>query len=156
MFVCLLNVNRNSDVGAIAPTGWEANGEECKEVNANLSERRFQDLSTQIATQRLRKVEGTMNFESNEFSIPDLTESEIATFFTDEGETEALSSPVDLPAGYRNSKAEDKVASLSRYGLQLSELQLERLRINGIPEKTRVQTEWNVRVWKDLPRRNSS
>ena len=97
-----------------------------------------------------------MNFESNEFSIPDLTESEIATFFTDEGETEALSSPVDLPAGYRNSKAEDKVASLSRYGLQLSELQLERLRVNGIPEKTRVQTEWNVRVWKDLPRRNSS
>ena len=73
-----------------------------------------------------------MNFESNEFSIPDLTESKIATFFTDEGETEALASPVDLPAGYRNSKAEDKVASLSRYGLRLSEPQLERLRINGI------------------------
>ena len=113
MFVCLLNVNRNSDVGAIAPTGWEANGEECEEVNANLSERRFQDLSTQIATQKLRKVEGTMNFKSNEFSIPDLTESEIVTFFTDEGETEALASPMDLPAGYRNSKAKDKVASLS-------------------------------------------
>ena len=28
-----------------------------------------------------------MNFESNKFSISDLTESEIATFFTDEGET---------------------------------------------------------------------
>ena len=50
MFVCLLNVNRNSNVGAIAPTGWEANGEECEEVTANLSERRFQDLSTQIAS----------------------------------------------------------------------------------------------------------
>ena len=97
-----------------------------------------------------------MNFESNEFSIPDFTESEIAKFFNDEGETEALASPVDLPPGYRNSKAEDKVASLSRYGLRLSEPQLERLRINGIPEKTCVQTEWNVRVWKDLPRRNSS
>ena len=47
-------------------------------------------MPTQIATQKLRKVEGTMNFESNEFSIPDLTESEIATFFTDEGETVAL------------------------------------------------------------------
>ena len=54
------------------------------------------------------------------------------------------------PAGYRNSKAEDKAASLSaRYGLPLSEPQLEQLRINGIPEKTRVQTEWGVRVWKD-------
>ena len=31
-----------------------------------------------------------MNFESNEFSISDLTESEIATLFTDEGETETL------------------------------------------------------------------
>ena len=80
MFVCLFNVNRNSDIGAIAPTGWEANSEECEEVNANLSERSFQDLSTQVATQELRKVEDTMNFESNEFSIPDLTESEIATF----------------------------------------------------------------------------
>ena len=70
--------------------------------NANLSERRFQDLPAQVATQELRKVEGiaTMNFESNEFNIPDLTESEIATFFTDEGETE------------------DKAASLSRYGLR--------------------------------------
>ena len=106
MFVCLLNVNRNSDIGAIAHTGWEANGEECKEVNAHLSERRFQDLSTRIATQKLRKVEGTMNFTSNEFSIPDLTESKIVTFFTNEGETEALASPVNLPAGYRNSKAE--------------------------------------------------
>ena len=50
MFVYLINVNRNSDVGAIAPTGWEADGKECEEVSANLSERRFQDLSTQIAT----------------------------------------------------------------------------------------------------------
>ena len=55
MFVCLLNVNRNSDVGAIAPTGWEANGKECEEVNAKLSERRFQDLSTQIGTQKLER-----------------------------------------------------------------------------------------------------
>ena len=117
MFVCLLNVNRNSDVGAIAPTGWEANSEECEEVNANLSERKLQDLSTQITTQKLRKIEGTMNFKCNKFSIPDLTESQIATFFTNEGETEALASPVDLPAGYRNSKAEDKAASLLRYGL---------------------------------------
>ena len=70
-------------------------------------------MSTQVATQELRKVEGTMNFKSNEFNIPDLTESEIATIFTDEGETETLASPMDLPAGYRNSKAEDKVASLS-------------------------------------------
>ena len=54
-----------------------------------------------------------MNFESNEFSISDLTESEIETFFTDEGETETLVSPMDLPAGYRNSKTEDKAASLS-------------------------------------------
>ena len=70
-----------------------------------LSERNFQDLSTQVATQELRKVKDTMNFESNEFSIPDLTESEIATFFTDKGETEAIAPPVDLrPAGYRNSK----------------------------------------------------
>ena len=68
-FVRLLNVNRNSDIGAIAPTGWDANSEECEEVNANLSERSFQDLSTQVATQELRKVEDTMNFESNEFSI---------------------------------------------------------------------------------------
>ena len=75
MFVRLLNVNRNSDVGAITPTGWEANSKVCEEVNANLSKRRFQDLSTQ----ELRKIEDTMNFKSNEFSIPDLTESEIAT-----------------------------------------------------------------------------
>ena len=27
---------------------------------------------------------------------------------------------------------------------------MEQLRINGIPEKTRAQTEWAVRVWKDL------
>ena len=92
----LLNVNRNSDIGTIAPTGWEANSEECEEANANLSERRFQDLSTQVATQELRKVEDTMNLESNEFSIPDLTKSEIVTFFTDKGETEALAPPVDL------------------------------------------------------------
>ena len=92
----LLNVNRNSDIGTIVPIGWEANSKECEEVNANLSERRFQDLSTQVATQELRKVEDTMNFESNEFSIPDLTESEIVTFFTDEGKTEALAPPVDL------------------------------------------------------------
>ena len=111
----LLNVNRNSDIGAIAPTGWEANSKECEEVNPYLSERRFQDLSTQVATQELRKVEDTMNFESNEFSIPDLTKSEIATFFTNEGETEASASPMGLSAGYRNSKAEDKAASLSRY-----------------------------------------
>ena len=78
--MCLLNVNRNSDIGAIAPTGWEAYSKECEEVNAYLSERRFQDLSTQVATQKLRKVEDTMNFESNEFSIPHLTKSEIATF----------------------------------------------------------------------------
>ena len=39
MFVGLLNVSKNSDIGAIAPTGWEANSEECEEVNANLSER---------------------------------------------------------------------------------------------------------------------
>ena len=71
-FVHLLNVNRNSDIGAIAPTGWEANSEECEEVNANLSKRRFRDLSTQ----ELRKVEDPMNFESNELSIPEL---EIAT-----------------------------------------------------------------------------
>ena len=31
-----------------------------------------------------------MNFESNEYSISDLTESEIATFFTNEDETETL------------------------------------------------------------------
>ena len=99
-FVRLLNVNRNSDIGAIAPTGWEANSEECEEVNANLSERSFQDLSTQVATQELRKVEDTMNFESNEFSIPDLTESEIVTFFTDKGEMEALAPPV-RPTTYR-------------------------------------------------------
>ena len=58
-FAYLLNVNRNSDIGAIAPTGWEANSEECKEVNASLSERRFQDMSTQVATQELTKVEDT-------------------------------------------------------------------------------------------------
>ena len=82
----------------------------CGEVNANLSERRFKDLSTQVATQELRKVEDTRNFESNEFSIPDLTESEITTFFTgDEGETEALAFPMHLrAAGHRNSKAEGK------------------------------------------------
>ena len=67
-------------------------------------------MSSQAATQELRKVEDTMNFESNEFSIPDLTES---TFFTNEGETETLASPMDLPAGYRNNKAEDKAATLS-------------------------------------------
>ena len=59
MFVGLLNVSKNSDIGAIAPTGWAANSEECEEVNANLSERRSQDLSTQVATQELRKVEGS-------------------------------------------------------------------------------------------------
>ena len=54
-----------------------------------------------------------MKFESNDFNIPDLTESEIATFFTDEGEMEALASPMDLrPAGYRNSKVKDMAASL--------------------------------------------
>ena len=31
----------------------------------------------------------------------------------------------------------------------MSELQLEQLRMNGIPEKTRAQTKWGVRVWKD-------
>ena len=56
---------------------------------------------------------------------------------------------MDLPAGYRKSKAEDKAASLLRYGLPLSESQLEQLRINGIPEKTHAQTEWGVQVWKD-------
>ena len=76
----LLNVKRNSDIGASAPTGWEANSEVCKEVNAYLSERRFHDLSTQVATQEIRKVEDTMNFKCNELSIPDLTRSEIATF----------------------------------------------------------------------------
>ena len=81
MFVCLLNVNRNSDVGAIAPTGWEANGEECEEVNANLSElKKVPRFVHSNSHSKLRKVEGTMNFESNEFSIPDLTESEIAAF----------------------------------------------------------------------------
>ena len=70
-------------------------------------------MSTQLATQELRKVEDTMNFESNKFSIPDLTESEITTFFTDKGEMKALASLMDLPAGYRNSKAEDKAGSLS-------------------------------------------
>ena len=150
-FVRLFNVNRNSDIGAIAPTGWEAKSEECEEVNTNLSERSLQDLSTQVATQELRKVEDTMNFESNEFSISDLTELEIVTIFTDKGETKALAPFVDLrPAEYRNSKAEDKAASLSaRYGLPLSEPQLEQLRINGIPEKTCAQTEWGVRVWND-------
>ena len=55
-----------------------------------------------------------MNFESNEFSISDLTESEIVTFYTNKGKTEALvSSSMDLSAGYRNSKAEDKVANSS-------------------------------------------
>ena len=103
MFVRLFNVNRNSDICAIAPTGWEANSEECEEVNANLSERRYQDLSTQVSHSRTQKVEGTMNFESNEFSISDLAESKIATFFTDEGEMETLASPMDLPAGYRNT-----------------------------------------------------
>ena len=48
-FMRLFNVNRNSDIGAIAPTGWEVNSEECEEVNANLSERRYQDLSTQVS-----------------------------------------------------------------------------------------------------------
>ena len=100
----LLNVNRNSDIGAIAPIGWEAYSEECEEVDDSLSERRFQVLSTQVATQELRKVEGTMNFKSKEFSIPDLTELEIATFFTNEGEMEALASIMELPAGYRNGK----------------------------------------------------
>ena len=52
MFVRLFNVNWNSDIGAIAPTGCEANSKECEEVNANLSERRYQDLFTQ----ELRKV----------------------------------------------------------------------------------------------------
>ena len=28
-------------------------------------------------------------------------------------------------------------------------MQLEQLRMNGIPEKTRAQTEWGVRMWKD-------
>ena len=132
----VLNVNRNSDIGAIASTGWEANSKECKEVNANLSDKSFQDLSTQ----ELRKVEDTMNFESNKISIPNLTELEIATFFTNKGKMEALASPMDLLAGYRNSKAEDKAASLSQYVLPLSEQQLEQLRINGIPEKTRALT----------------
>ena len=114
MFVRLFNVNWNSDIGAIAPTGCEANSEECEEVNANLSERRYQDLSTQVATQELRKVEGTMNFESNEFSISDFTESEIATFFTNKGETEILAFPaMDLPTGYRNT-AEDKAVIVYR------------------------------------------
>ena len=54
-----------------------------------------------------------MNFESNEFSISDFTESDIATFFTNKGETEILAFPaMDLPTGYRNT-AEDKAASLS-------------------------------------------
>ena len=60
--VCLLNVNKNySDVGAIAHTGWEANGKDCEEVSANLSERNFQDLSTQI----LRKVQHIQKFVYN-------------------------------------------------------------------------------------------
>ena len=45
----------------------------------------------------------------------------------------------------------------SRYGLPMSEPQLEQLRISGIPEKTRAQTEWGVRVWKDwASERNST
>ena len=43
---------------------------------------------------------------------------------------------MDLPAGYRNSKAEDKAASLLQYGLPLSEPQLEQLRINAVLEIT--------------------
>ena len=65
----LLNANRNSDIGAIVPTGWQTNSEECKEVNASLSERRFQDFSTQVATQELRKVEDAMNPTSLAFQI---------------------------------------------------------------------------------------
>ena len=42
-----------------------------------------------------------------------------------------------------------KAARSSRYGLPMSEPQLEQLRMNGIPEKTRAQTEWGVIVWKD-------
>ena len=42
--------------------------------------RRYQDLSTQV-TEPLKNLEGwTMNFESNEFSISDLTESELQHF----------------------------------------------------------------------------
>ena len=69
---------------------------------------------------------------------------------------EALASPMDLPAGYRNSKAEDKAASLSQYRLPLSVPQLEQLRINGIPEKTCAQIKRGVQVWKDrVSERNS-
>ena len=31
----------------------------------------------------------------------------------------------------------------------MSKPRLEQLRMNGIPEQTRAQTEWGVRVWKD-------
>ena len=58
------------------------------------------------------------------------------------------------PARYTDSNAEDKqptskAARSSRYGLPMSEPQLEQLRMNGIPEKTRAQTEWGIRVWRD-------
>ena len=75
-FVCLLNINRNSVIGAIAPTGWEANDKECKEVNVDLLKQSFQALSTKVATQEL------INFKSNKLSIPDLTELEIQHFLS--------------------------------------------------------------------------
>ena len=62
-FVCLLNINRNSVIGTIAPTGWETNDKECKEVNVDLLKRSFQALSTKVATQEL------INFKSNKLSI---------------------------------------------------------------------------------------
>ena len=60
----------------------------------------------------------------------------------------------DEPTRHTDSNAEDKqptskAARSSRCGLPMSEPQLEQLRINGIPEKTRAQTKWGVRVWKD-------
>ena len=70
-FVCLLNINRNSIIGTIAPTGWETNDKEYKEVNVDLFKRSFQALSTKVTTQEL------INFKSNKLSIPDLTELEI-------------------------------------------------------------------------------
>ena len=95
--------------------------------------------------------------------IPDLTEAEIDAFFADQGEMEialmkSTSAPTfseDLTRYMVDSNvAEDKqltskAAISSRCGLPMSKPQLEQLRMNGIPEKTREQAKWCVRVWKD-------
>lgn len=76
-------------------------------------------MSAQVATQELRKVESNINFESQAFAIPDLTESEIETFFANKSEVEIqqllpFGEPVQYDNSTRHSIAEDKAACVHR------------------------------------------